>query len=118
MMSCRALRPRHSEFGGQRARGGGVVELGLAGEQLEAGEVEVELGAGQRIARVDELDLADRALVALAAGDAIAAVTRRVGAFPPDGSALQRAQRPSRHHALPSAIRNASATRMPGSSGV
>ena len=54
----------------QVARGGGVFELGAAREHIEAGDVEIELGAGERAARVDELDLADDAFVALAAGDA------------------------------------------------
>src|SRR5689334_11208068 len=55
---------------GQGARGSGVVELGLAGEHFETGDVEIEFGAGEARACVDEFDLADHALVALAAGDA------------------------------------------------
>ena len=54
----------------QGARGSGVVELGLAREHFETRDVEIELGAGEARARIDEFDLADRALVALAAGDA------------------------------------------------
>ena len=46
----------------QCARGGGVVELGLAREHFETRDVEIELGAGEARARVDEFDLADRRL--------------------------------------------------------
>ena len=54
----------------QGARGSGVVELGLAREHFETRDVEIEFGAREARARVDEFDLADHALVALAAGDA------------------------------------------------
>src|SRR6185436_9722753 len=54
----------------QRARGSGVVELGLAGEHFESRDIEIELGAREARARVDEFHLADHALVALAARDA------------------------------------------------
>ena len=50
--------------------GSGVFELGAAREHVEASDVVVELGARERAARVDELDLADDAFVALAARDA------------------------------------------------
>src|SRR5688572_20751963 len=60
----------------QCAGGGGVIELGLAREDLESRDVEVELGSREARARVDELDLADRALVAFAARDAKACAGR------------------------------------------
>src|ERR1044072_4576615 len=55
---------------GQRARGSGVIELGLAGEHFETRDVEIELGSREAGARIDEFHLADHALVALAARDA------------------------------------------------
>src|SRR6478736_4789529 len=63
---------------GQRARGSGVVQLGLAGEHFETGDIEIEFGAGEARARVDEFHLADHAFVALAAGNAERGA-RRVG---------------------------------------
>src|SRR4051812_11855653 len=63
---------------GQGARGSGVVELGLAGEHFESGDVEIQFGAGEARTRVDEFHLADHAFVALAAGDAKRGA-RRVG---------------------------------------
>ena len=39
-------------------------------KDVEASDVVIQLGAGQRAARVDEFDLADDAFVALATGDA------------------------------------------------
>src|SRR5215469_11913182 len=54
----------------QRAGSGRVIELCLARQHFETCDVEIELGARERAACVDELDLVDDALVALAAGDA------------------------------------------------
>lgn len=102
-------------FGHGAAKGAWFMQVNLMRDLLSLNKQETSDWDAWRSFPAD-IQLLDAE--ALAVGDAIAAVTRRVGAFPPDGSALQRAQRPSRHHALPSAIRNASATRMPGSSGV
>src|SRR5262245_34274423 len=43
----RSLLVRMGWIQGQRARGGGVVELGLAGQYLETRDIEIELGAGE-----------------------------------------------------------------------
>ena len=86
LMSCHASPPRLTapalQIDGQRARGGGVVELGLAAEQLE----KVRLSSARRrsaaFTRVDELHLVDHApRRALAAGDANprAAIGARLG---------------------------------------
>ncbi len=61
---------------GQGARCRGVIELGLAREHFEYRDVEVELGAREAVARVDELHLVDDAFVALATGDAEAGAGR------------------------------------------
>src|SRR5688572_5542162 len=47
-----------------------VFELRTPCQDVEASDVVIQLGAGERAARVDEFDLADDALVALAAGNA------------------------------------------------
>src|SRR5690242_3267645 len=57
-------------FEGHYTRRGGVVELGLPSEEVEARDVHVQLRARQRAARVDELHLIDNAFIALATGNA------------------------------------------------
>ena len=48
----------------------GVIEFRLSGEQFEADGVEVQFGGGEAGACIEELDLTDHALVALATCDA------------------------------------------------
>src|SRR5690348_15730280 len=76
----------------QRARGSGVIELGLAREHFETRDIGIEFGAREARARVDEFHLADDAFVALAAGDAEARARRlrtRVGRGQRVGAGVQ-----------------------------
>src|SRR5438445_5670730 len=54
----------------QRSRGRGVIELCLSREQVKSRDIQIQLSACERTARVNELNLVDHTLVPLAAGNA------------------------------------------------